>query len=60
MVALRRAVKRRGRFTCRSCGRLLPAASLEVDHRAPLVPGGGGGRNLVLLCKTCHAGKTHG
>ena len=54
---VRRAVLRRDRYRCRSCGR---AGRLEVDHIRPLRAGGDpwDPGNLQTLCRSCHVRKT--
>jgi 5-methylcytosine-specific restriction endonuclease McrA len=56
----RRAVRRRARGRCESCGRRLERGAGVVDHRRPLALGGAvlDPANAWLLCDPCDAAKT--
>jgi hypothetical protein len=59
----RRAVWKRDKGLCASCGVLCPKKAWDLDHRRPLIEAEGRIEfwelpNLQILCKPCHKAKT--
>lgn len=51
-------VFQRDNFTCQYCGRKAPDVVLHVDHKLPVVKGGGNETsNLITACEGCNLGK---
>ena len=58
--ALRYAVLRRDKYTCRYCGQYAPNVQLEVDHIIPIAEGGSNElSNLQVTCFACNRGKAN-
>jgi 5-methylcytosine-specific restriction endonuclease McrA len=59
----RRAVSRRDKHTCQSCGKNCRGEAYDIDHVKPLFEANNDPSywqlgNLRLLCKECHKDKT--
>ena len=55
---VRFSILERDKWTCQTCGATAPEVKLEVDHRVPVVAGGGNEEsNLWTLCESCNRGK---
>jgi len=57
-LKLRFQIFQRDNFTCQYCGRKVPEAILEIDHRFPESKGGKGNiNNYITSCRECNLGK---
>lgn len=57
-LSLRKRLWKRGRNTCRYCGRILGKGELTADHTKPKVNGGTNNLgNIVPACRSCNQKK---